>query len=101
MTLLETTMKTAPTLKTLKPSGIAILNAAILVVLTFVVSNKVSQDHKSEIDSAMRASNRLVRSVVTKRDLVKDQRLASNSSPLPESQVVYIHSTISCIARDE
>ena len=94
-------MKAPTVLKTPRLGGIAILNIIILAVLAFVVSNKVSQDHKAEVDSAVRASNRLVRAVVSKRDLAKDQRLVSYGLTLPEMRLEYAHSTVACTGRFE
>jgi hypothetical protein len=66
-------MKFATALRIPKPSWIMLFNLTILAVLVVVVSNKVSRDHQSQIDSTVRASHRLVRAVVANRDLSKDK----------------------------
>ena len=48
----------------------------ILIVLALLASNKFSHDQKSQMDSAIRASHRLVKAVASRRELVKDERLA-------------------------
>jgi len=88
-TQLNMTVKNATTMRAPGINGITILNIVILVVLALLVSNKVSQDHKSQMDSAVRASNRLVRAVAAKRDMVKDQRLASDGRVVFEVQPKY------------
>jgi hypothetical protein len=64
-------MKTATVLRVPKPSWIMLLNVAALGVLALVLSNEAAYDHKSEIDSAVRASRKMVAAVVANRDLGK------------------------------
>ena len=74
-----------------KPSWITLFNLAILAVLVMVVSNKVSQDHQSQIDSTVRASHRLVRAVVANRDLSRDASLAPHRFASQEGSVECTH----------
>jgi len=55
-----------------------ILNIVILVVLAVLISNKVSQDHRAQVESAVRSSHRLIKAVAARRELVKDQRISSS-----------------------
>jgi hypothetical protein len=64
-------MKIATVLRVPKPSWIMLLNFAALGIIALVLSNQASYGHKSEVDSAMRASRRMVDAVVTNRELVR------------------------------
>jgi hypothetical protein len=78
-------MKIATTTKLPKPSGIMLLNLAVLGVLALVLSNKISHEHQAEIESAVRASHKMVRAVVANRDLGMIERpdsCASQEAPL-------------------
>ena len=59
-------------------SALTILNIVILVVLAVLISNKVSLDNRSQVESAMRSSHRLIKAVAARRELVKDQRISSS-----------------------
>jgi len=59
-------------------SALTILNIVILVVLGVLISNKVSQDHRAQVESAVRSSHRLIKAVAARRELVKDQRISSS-----------------------
>jgi hypothetical protein len=80
-------MKFATALRIPKPSWIMLFNLAILAVLVMVVSNKVSHDHQSQIDSAVRASHRLVRAVISNRDLSKNETIAPRHFASQETPV--------------
>jgi hypothetical protein len=71
-------MKTATAMRIPRLSALTILNIVILAVLTVLISNKVSQDHRSQVESAMRSSHRLIKAVAARRELVKDQRISSS-----------------------
>ena len=71
-------MKPATAMRVPRISALTILNIVILVVLAVLISNKVSQDHRSQVESAMRSSHRLIKAVAAKRELVKDQRISSS-----------------------
>ena len=71
-------MKTATTMRVPRISALTILNIVILVVLAVLISNKVSQDHRAQVESAMRSSHRLIKAVAARRELVKDQRISSS-----------------------
>ena len=69
-------MKIGTAAKLPKFSWIMALNAVALGVLIIALGSRVSFDHRSEIDSAVRASRRLVKSVVSNRDLARNERAA-------------------------
>jgi hypothetical protein len=94
------TLKTAK-LRIPRPSGIVILNVTILVVLALLVSHKVSQDHKSEMDSARRASHRWVQAVAAQRDGLQDQRLVSHGWALRDVPRGHAPSMAGCPGRFE
>ena len=71
-------MKTATTMRVPRISALTILNIVILVVLAVLISNKVSQDHRAQVESAVRSSHRLIKAVAARRELVKDQRISSS-----------------------
>jgi len=71
-------MKTATTKRAPRISALTILNIVILVVLAVLISNKVSQDHRAQVESAVRSSHRLIKAVAARRELVKDQRISSS-----------------------
>jgi len=71
-------MKTATTMRFPRISALTILNIVILVVLAVLISNKVSQDHRAQVESAVRSSHRLIKAVAARRELVKDQRISSS-----------------------
>jgi hypothetical protein len=71
-------MKTATAMRVPRISALTILNIVILVILAVLISNKVSQDHRSQVESAVRSSHRLIKAVAAKRELVKDQRISSS-----------------------
>ena len=71
-------MKTATTTRVPRISALTILNIVILVVLAVLISNKVSQDHRAQVESAVRSSHRLIKAVAARRELVKDQRISSS-----------------------
>ena len=71
-------MKPATTMRFPRISALTILNIVILVVLAVLISNKVSQDHRAQVESAMRSSHRLIKAVAARRELVKDQRISSS-----------------------
>ena len=71
-------MKPATAMRVPRISALTILNIVILVVLAVLISNKVSQDHRSQVESAMRSSHRLIKAVAGKREVVKDQRISSS-----------------------
>ena len=71
-------MKTATRMRAPRISALTILNIVILVVLAVLISNKVSQDHRSQVESAVRSSHRLIKAVAARRELVKDQRISSS-----------------------
>jgi hypothetical protein len=80
-------MKLATGRKLPKNSCITLLNCAVLAVLVLVVSNKISHEHQAEIESAVRASHKLVKAVVDNRDLagtegVRPSTCASQEAPL-------------------
>jgi hypothetical protein len=62
-------VKLATKLKIRKPSGITLLNVVALAMLTCAVSNKISQDHRAQIDSAVRASDKLVKAMLANREM--------------------------------
>ena len=59
-------------------SALTIFNIVILAVLAVLISNKVSQDHRAQVESAVRSSHRLIKAVAARRELVKDQRISSS-----------------------
>ena len=71
-------MKTATAMRVPRISAVTILNLVILAVLAVLISNKVSQDHRSQVESAMRSSHRMIKAVAARRELVKDQRISSS-----------------------
>jgi hypothetical protein len=71
-------MKTATAMRIPRLSALTILNIVILAVLTVLISNKVSQDHRSQVESAMRSSHRMIKAVAARRELVKDQRISTS-----------------------
>jgi hypothetical protein len=71
-------MKTATAMRVPRINALTIFNIVILVILTVLISNKVSQDHRSQVESAVRSSHRLIKAVAAKRELVKDQRISSS-----------------------
>jgi hypothetical protein len=86
-------MKLATHTKLPKPSGIMLLNLAVLGVLALVLSNKISHEHRAEIESAVRASHKMVRAVVANRDLgtiekYRPDSCASLQAPLDYSSPV-------------
>ena len=70
-------MKTATTSRLPRISAIAIFNIVVLVVLAVLISNKVSHEHTSQVESAIRSSHRLIKSAAGKREMVKDQRVTT------------------------
>jgi len=71
-------MKTATAMRVPRISALTIFNIVILAILAVLISNKVSQDHRSQVESAVRSSHRLIKAVAAKRELVKDQRISSS-----------------------
>ena len=71
-------MKTATAMRIPRLNALTIFNIVILVVLAVLISNKVSQDHRSQVESAMRSSHRMIKAVAARRELVKDQRITSS-----------------------
>ena len=71
-------MKTATAMRIPRISALTIFNLVILAILAVLICNKVSQDHRSQVESAVRSSHRLIRAVAAKRELVKDQRITSS-----------------------
>jgi len=71
-------MKTATAMRVPRLNALTIFNLVILAILAVLISNKVSQDHRSQVESAMRSSHRLIKSVAARRELVKDQRISSS-----------------------
>ncbi len=71
-------MKTATAMRIPRLSALTIFNLVILAVLAVLISNKVSQDHRSQVESAMRSSHRMIKAVAARRELVKDQRISSS-----------------------
>jgi hypothetical protein len=71
-------MKTATTKRAPRISALTILNLVILAVLAVLISNKISQDHRAQVESAVRSSHRLIKAVAARRELVKDQRISSS-----------------------
>lgn len=90
----DETMKTATALRIPKISGIAIFNIIILVVLAILVSNKVSQDHKSQVESAMRSSYRLIKAAAERREIVKDHRVTSDELSVSKVPAEHVDSTL-------
>jgi Flp pilus assembly protein CpaB len=82
-------MKIATTTKLPKPSGIMLLNLAVLGVLALVLSNKISHEHQAEIESAVRASHKMVRAVVANRDLGMIERVRPDSCASQEAPLGY------------
>jgi hypothetical protein len=72
-------MRTATAIRLPRINALTIFNIVILVVLAVLASNKVSQDHRAQVESAMRSSNRMIKAVAQKRELVKDQRITSSA----------------------
>ena len=70
-------MKTATTTRLPRISAITIFNIVVLVVLAILISNKVSREHESQVESAIRSSHRLIKAAAGKRELVKDQRITT------------------------
>jgi hypothetical protein len=71
-------MKTATAKRAPRISALTILNLVILAVLAVLISNKISQDHRAQVESAVRSSHRLIKAVAARRELVKDQRISSS-----------------------
>jgi len=71
-------MKPATAKRAPRISALTIFNIVILVVLAVLISNKVSLDNRSQVESAMRSSHRLIKAVAARRELVKDQRISSS-----------------------
>jgi hypothetical protein len=84
-------MKTATALRIPKIGGITILNIIVLVVLAVLVSHKVSQDHKSQVESAMR---RLIKAAAERREIVKGQRVACGELSVSEVPAEHVASTV-------
>jgi hypothetical protein len=76
-----------------------LLNVAALGVIAVVLSTRVSHDHNPEIDSTLRASHRLVKTVIANRDLAKDCRVTSHCFALQEVPLGYTHSVAVCPGR--
>jgi hypothetical protein len=55
-----------------KRSCIMLLNLTVLGVLALVLSNKISHEHQAAIESAVRASHKLVKAAVDTRDLARN-----------------------------
>jgi hypothetical protein len=70
-------MNTATTTRLPRISAITIFNIVVLVVLAILISNKVSREHESQVESAIRSSHRLIKAAAGKRELVKDQRITT------------------------
>jgi hypothetical protein len=64
-------MKITTVLRVPRPSCITLLNVAALAVFALVLSNQATYHHRTEIDSAVRASRKMVDAVVANRDLGK------------------------------
>ena len=90
----DKTMKTATALRIPKVGAITILNIIILVVLAVLISNKVSQDHKSQLESAMRSSYRLIKAAAERREIVKDQRGTADELSVSEAPADHLASTL-------
>jgi hypothetical protein len=86
-------MKTATALRIPKIGGITLLNIIVLVVLAVLVRNKASQDHKSQVESAMRSSYRLIEAAAERREIVKDQRVTSDELSVSEVPAEHVVST--------
>lgn len=76
-------MKTATTARLPRFSAITIFNLFVLVMLAVLISNKVSREHESQLQSAIRSSHRLIKAAAEKRELVKDQRAPAAELSLP------------------
>jgi hypothetical protein len=70
-------MKTATPSRLPRISAITIFNIVVLLVLAVLISNKVSHEHTSQVESAIRSSHRLIKAAAGKRELVKDQRVTT------------------------
>ncbi|HEY2400421.1 MAG TPA: hypothetical protein VGI23_08700 [Steroidobacteraceae bacterium] len=70
-------MKTATTSRLPRISAITIFNIVVLLVLAVLISNKVSHENTSQVESAIRSSHRLIKAAAGKRELVKDQRVTT------------------------
>jgi hypothetical protein len=73
-------MKTATTSRFPRISAITIFNIVVLLVLAMLISNKVSHEHASQVESAIRSSHRLIKAAAEKRERVKDQRITTTLS---------------------
>jgi hypothetical protein len=70
-------MKTATTSRFPRISAITIFNIVVLVILAVLISNKVSHENASQVESAIRSSHRLIKAAAGKREIVKDQRITT------------------------
>jgi hypothetical protein len=94
-------MKTLTVLRIPRPSGILLLNVAILAVLALVLNNRISHQHQAEIESAVRASHKLVKAVVDTRDLARSERLRHDSCAAQEATLANAQALTVLIGRFE
>jgi len=78
-----------------------LLNVAALGVIVVVLSTRVSHDHESEIASMLRASHRLVKTVIVNCDLAKDCGVTSQRFALQEVPLAYTYTAALCPGRFE
>jgi hypothetical protein len=97
----ETIKKISTRIRIPRPSCIVLLNVAALGVIAIVLSTRVSHDHQSEIASMLRASHRLVKTIVVNCDLAKDCGVTSQRFALQEVPLGYTHSAALCPGRFE
>jgi hypothetical protein len=70
-------MNKAMTARLPRISAITIFNIVVLLILAVLISNKVSREHESQVESAIRSSHRLIKAAAEKRERVKDQRFTT------------------------
>jgi hypothetical protein len=73
-------MNRAMTARLPRISAITIFNIVVLVILAVLISNKVSREHESQVESTIRSSHRLIKAAAEKRERVKDQRVTTTLS---------------------
>ncbi|MDB2266067.1 hypothetical protein PM025_18585 [Halorubrum ezzemoulense] len=70
-------MKKAVTARLPRISAITIFNIVVLVILAVLISNKVSKENESQVESAIRSSHRFIKAASEKRERAKDQRVVT------------------------
>jgi hypothetical protein len=94
-------MKLATGSKIHKRCGIMLLNLAVLAMLALVLSNKISHEHQAAIESAVRASHKLVKAVVDTRDMALNDRVGPDRCTSEEAEIGTAHAMVVITGRFE